>query len=266
MHTAFQEGSRRAALPTPERTTAPVHDPETLDDRPRLGARERAAATPGRLGYNAWMRSIGAAVAWLALLAAGCGSSPHPAAAPAPAATAPAPPVIANTKRTCQDAAVGLQRGTRALRAPERDVVEPMRRLCVGDGWPAATIECFAQMHEGDFGRCAAPLSKPERQRLFDRISDGENERIAVASALVQLSTLQVGIAECDRFIETVAHVLVCDSMALDVRAQLATETADFWSLPTSGLPADAQLRMAEVCGKSTAALKQHAVDAGCAP
>jgi hypothetical protein len=59
--------------------------------------------------------------------------------------------------------------------------------------------------------------------------------------------------------------VLVCDAMTIEVRAQLGAETADFWSLPTSGLPADAQLRMADVCVRSTAALEQQAADAGCA-
>ena len=49
-------------------------------------------------------------------------------------------------------------------------------------------------------------------------------------------------------------------------RAQLGTETADFWALPKSGLPADAQLRMADVCGRSTTFLEQQAVEAGCAP
>jgi hypothetical protein len=60
--------------------------------------------------------------------------------------------------------------------------------------------------------------------------------------------------------------VLVCDAMAIEVRAQLGVETADFWSLPTSGLPAEAQLRMADVCERSAAALAQQAAGAGCAP
>jgi hypothetical protein len=197
------------------------------------------------------------------LLVAGCGS----AAPPAPRPVAPAPPVpIEDSMRACQDAAAGLERGTRGLRAPEVSVLGSMRTLCVDDAWPAATIECFAQMREGDFGRCAAALPKTPRQRLFDRVGGGASDRIAVASALVKLSMMQVGIPECDQFVERVAHVLVCDAMAIEVRAQLGTETADFWSLPTSGLPADAQLRMADVCGRSTAALDQQAVDAGCAP
>ena len=211
------------------------------------------------------MRSIHAAVA---LLAAGCGSAAAPRPAPVPpAAPAPVPPVpIADTTRACQDAAAGLERGTRGLRPPESSVLESMRALCVGDAWAAAAIECFAGMQEGGFGRCAAGLPARARQRLFERIGGGASDRVAIASALVKLSALQVGIPECDRFVETVAQVLVCDAMAIEVRAQLGTETADFWSLPTAGLPADAQLRMADVCGRSTAALAQQAADAGCTP
>jgi hypothetical protein len=213
------------------------------------------------------MRSIGTAVA---LLVAGCGGAaapPRETAPQAPAAPTPVPTAEAvDMAGACREAAVGLERGTRGLRPPERSVLEPTRRLCVDDGWPAATIECFAQMSEGDFGRCAAALPKAPRQRLFERIGGGAGDRVAVASALVKLSTLQVGIAECDQFVEVVAHVLVCDAMAIELRAQLGAETADFWSLPTSGLPADAQLRMADVCGRSTAALTQQAADAGCTP
>jgi len=145
-------------------------------------------------------------------------------------------------------------------------VLEPVRRLCVDDRWPAAAVGCFAAMSEGDFGRCAAGLPKVPRRRLLERIAGGVGDRVAVVEALTRLATLQVGIAECDRFVAVVARVLVCDTMALEVRAQLGTETADFWSLPTSGLPADAQLRMADVCGRSTQALEQQAADAGCTP
>jgi len=233
----------------------------------------RAPADRARLGYNAWMSASGpgrAGWTWIvALIAVGCGSAAAPVQGPsthAPQRVAPVPVPVDEAIRGCQEAAVGLERGTRSLRPPEGSVLETGRRLCVDDAWPAATIECFARMDEGDFGRCAAALPKQARQRLFDRVGGGASDRIAVASALVKLSALQLGIAECDRFVEVVAHVLVCDAMAIEVRAQLASETVDFWSLPTSGLPADAQLRMAEVCGKSTVALEQHAVGAGCAP
>jgi hypothetical protein len=208
--------------------------------------------------YNARMRAI------VALLVAGCGSAAPRPAGPPPVPAAPVP--VDETTRACADAAAGLERGTRGLRSPEVSVLDSTRMLCVDDEWPAATIECFAQMRGDDFGRCAAGLEDAPRRRLFGRIAGESSDRVAVAVALAKLSALQVGIPECDRFVARVAHVLVCESMAIEVRAQLGTETADFWSLPTSGLPADAQLRMADVCGRSTAALEQQAVDAGCAP
>ncbi|HSK01252.1 MAG TPA: hypothetical protein VK932_08430, partial [Kofleriaceae bacterium] len=184
--------------------------------------------------------------------------------APVPA---PAPPVpVADATRGCKDAAAGLERGTRGVRPPEVSVLEPMHALCVDDAWSAEAIECFAALGADGFGRCAAKLPPRRRQRLFERIGGGASDRIAIASALARLSALHVGIPECDHFIEAVAGVLVCDAMAVEVRAQLGAETADFWSLPTSGLPADAQLRMADVCGRSTAALAQQAAGAGCAP
>lgn len=216
--------------------------------------------------YNAWMRVSGCAI--VVLLAASCGGGAG--AARTETAVVSAPPVppepIDERARACKDAAAGLERGTRGLRAPEVSVLAGMHRLCTDDGWPAASVECFAQMHEGDFGRCAAGLPARARQRLFERIGGGAADRVAVASALARLSGLQVGIPECDRFVEAVAQVLVCDAIAIEVRAQLGAETANFWSLPKSGLPADAQLRMADVCDRSTAALAQQAADAGCAP
>lgn len=215
--------------------------------------------------YNAWMRASGCAI--VVLLAASCGGGAGAARTETAAPAVPAPPVPAeDTTRACKDAAAGLERGTRGLRSPEVSVLAPMHRLCTDDGWPAASVECFAGMHEGDFGRCAAGLPARARQRLFEQIAGGATDRVAVASALARLSGLQVGIPECDRFVEAVAQVLVCDAMAIEVRAQLGAETADFWSLPKSGLPADAQLRMADVCDRSTAALAQQAADAGCAP
>lgn len=219
---------------------------------------------------GAWLTAGWLAAGWLA---AGCGSAAappprEPAVAPAPAgAASPAPPVPGDDLlRGCKEAAVGLERGTKSLRPPEDSVLEPMRALCVKDAWPGATVECFAKMNEGDFGRCATALPVPARRRLFERVGGGSSDGVAVASALAKLSVLQVGIAECDQFVAAVAQVLICDAMAIEVRAQLGTETADFWSLPTSGLPADAQLRMADVCGRSTLALEQQAAGAGCTP
>jgi hypothetical protein len=189
---------------------------------------------------------------------AACSSAPPPA---------PAPPVpIANATRGCREAATGLERGTRGIRAPEETVLGAMRQQCIDDAWPATAIDCFATMDEGDLGRCAALVPEPSRERMFAALGGGAQDRTAVAIALAKLSILKVGIAECDQFVSTVSHLLVCDAMPIDQRAQLGAETADFWSLPTTGLPADAQRRMADVCGKSLASLQQQAVTAGCMP
>lgn len=178
----------------------------------------------------------------------------------------PAPPVpIGNPTRGCSEAAAGLERGTRGIRAPDSSVLGPMREQCTADTWPATAIDCFATMAEGDLGRCAAMVPEPARDRLFRELGGG-SDRTTIAIALAKLSMLKVGVAECDRFVSTVARLLTCDAMPLDQRAQLGVETADFWSLPTTGLPADAERRMGEVCGKSLATLQQQAVTAGCMP
>jgi hypothetical protein len=52
--------------------------------------------------------------------------------------------------------------------------------------------------------------------------------------------------------------------MPVDKRAQLGTETADFWDLPTHGLPEDAQRRMGAACGASLAQLEEQARGVGC--
>jgi hypothetical protein len=179
----------------------------------------------------------------------------------------PAPPVpISNETRGCGEAAAGLERGTRGIRPPDVPVLGTMRSHCQDDAWPAAAIDCFATMTEGDLGRCAALVPDQPRERMFAALGGGYQDRTAVAIALAKLSTLKVGIAECDRFVSAVAHLLVCDAMPIEQRAQLGAETADFWSLPTSGLPADAQRKMTEVCGRSLASLQQQAVGAGCMP
>lgn len=212
------------------------------------------------------MRSIAAALGLVLVPVAACGPGAKPAPAPPVPVQAQAPAPADDHARGCAEAAAGLERGTRGLRDPEASVLAPMRARCIDDGWSPAAMECFGRMTEGDLGRCAGLLPPRARERMFDQVGGGARDRVAVAVALAKLSALKVGIPECDRFVEAVARVLVCDRMAIEVRAQLGTETADFWALPKSGLPADAQLRMADVCGRSTAVLEQQAVEAGCTP
>lgn len=164
------------------------------------------------------------------------------------------------------EAAAGLERNTRDVRAPESSVLAPMRARCIEDGWSAAAIECFATMQEGGLGPCAAKLGKDDRERMFGALGGNGNDATAIAVARAKLATLKVGVPECERFVTTVANVINCEGLALDVRVQLGNETADFWSLPTSGLAPDAAARMAAVCSQSLAALQQRAAEAGCMP
>jgi len=189
---------------------------------------------------------------------AACGSA-------APATHAPAP-VIANVTRTCAEAAAGLERSTVSVRPPERSIIQPMREHCVSDTWSADAIACFAEMKEGELGRCALKLADAPRSSMLGVIAGGDNDRTVILAARARLETLTVGVDQCDRFVGAVAAVLACEAMPAADRAKLGTETADFWDLPTSGLSVDAQRRMNQVCGDSLAALQQQATGAGCAP
>jgi hypothetical protein len=192
------------------------------------------------------------------VFAIGCG---------APARTSrPAAPMIGNAAHTCTDAAMGLERATRGVRAPETRVFDGMRARCTDSAWSVPAIDCFATMREGELDRCARVLPDPAREAMFGVLAGGDTHRTAIAMARARLETLAVGIAECDRFVSTVAVVLTCERMPIDTRAELGTETAEFWDLPTHGLPAEAQRRMAVACGESLAALQQQAIGAGCMP
>ncbi len=193
----------------------------------------------------------------------GCGTpqSAGPPAPPVPTNIAAPPPA-----RSCNEAAAGLERGTRSVRDPDVSVLGEMRARCVEDAWSAAAIECFAVMKEDDLGRCAGELASAPRDRLFTTLGGGFDDRTAIAIAQARLGNLKVGITECDRFVTGVARALGCEQMDLETRAALGNETADFWSLPTTNLPADASRRMAAVCAKSLTFLQQQVADAGCMP
>lgn len=198
---------------------------------------------------------------WFAALltVVGCGEKP-----------APAPPVptsepVAAKAPTCTDAAAAIERGTRDLREPDSSVLEVVQRQCVEAGWSAAAIACFAKLGPEDLARCSLELEPMPRDRLFSALGIGADEA-TLAIARARLAALQVGIPECDRFVGAVGAVLACEGMPIATRAQLGAETADFWSLPTAKLSADARARMGSVCARSLAALEQQAVDAGCKP
>ncbi|HEY1812506.1 MAG TPA: hypothetical protein VGG74_09185 [Kofleriaceae bacterium] len=168
---------------------------------------------------------------------------------------------------TCTEAALGLEHGSVDVRAPETTVLDVMRTHCADDAWSAAAIECFATMRPGDLARCAAQLSEGASDHLMasfvpgdDRadlpIGDGEAAR-TVADAQSSLASLQVNIAECDRFIDSVRGVLACESIPIGKRAELGLEASDMWSLPTQGLPADIVQRMANTCTAQLAELEK---------
>jgi hypothetical protein len=226
----------------------------------------------------------------LGLLAAGCGGgtssgrSASSAQAPAPlrgggalrVRLAPEASAQAPTGRGCSEAAVGFEMGTRGIRAPESSVLMAIRERCLIDAWPAAAIECFATMSEGELGRCAGSLPMKARDRMFAALgsgghgADGDGDAISgelsLAISAAKIEGLRVGVAECEAFLTAVRRALVCRAMAMETRVALGAETADFWSLPSAGLPPEAQQKMALVCRKSLVALEEEIVSVGCMP
>jgi hypothetical protein len=179
----------------------------------------------------------------------------------------PAPPVpTEGAARSCNDAAAGIEKGTRGIREPEVSVLGPMRAACTESHWSAAAIECFTKMTEDDLGKCAGLLDAKQRDKLFGALGGSYNDRTAIAIAVARLANVKVGIQACDKFVTAVAGALTCEGMPLATRVQLGNETADFWSLPTTRLSADAINRMTTVCNESLATLEHQSQAAGCKP
>lgn len=197
----------------------------------------------------------------LVLVTVGCAARSTPPPPPAP----PVPMTLASDlHRTCSDAAAGLERATVGLRAPDRSILATVRARCVEDTWTAAAVECFSAMTGDDLGACAAKLDRRPREALFAVLGDVETDKASVTLVLARLASLRVGIATCDQFVVAVSNVMRCEQLPLDTRVQLGSETADFWSLPTTGLPEDAQAKMEAACGESLAALERESSTAGC--
>ena len=196
-------------------------------------------------------------IALLACLAA-CST---PAVRPTPVAPAEplAPP---KASHNCSDAAVGLERATKGVRAPDTTVFEAMRGRCTDDAWPLAAIECFAMMKEGEVARCARELHDGVRERMFGVLTGG-NDRGSLALTRARLDSMTLPVAACDQFVKSVSAVMACDRMPIETRLELGNDTADFWDLPEQ-LPADAEQRISTACGQSLSALQQHAAVAGC--
>lgn len=178
---------------------------------------------------------------------------------------------VAHHAWTCTEAALGLERGSVDVRSPETSVLQVMRAHCTDDRWPDFAIECFATMRPGDLGHCAAQLPDGPRDRLLAELVPGDLDREdatealggdaqatrTVANAEAELASLQVNIAECDRFIGAVRNVLACDAMPIGSRAELALEASDVWSLPTHDLPPEIVARMSAACTAQLAELQK---------
>ena len=173
---------------------------------------------------------------------------------------------IENTTRGCNEAAAGLERATRGIRPPEESILSPTQRLCIDDAWSPAAIDCFATMTVDDLGACAGQVDAKDREALFGLIGGDARDQNGLTIIVARLANLKVGIAECDRFVSTVATAMSCERLPLDQRHELGNETADFWSLPTKNLPPDAVARMVKACGESLDALQQQIVAVGCMP
>ncbi len=165
---------------------------------------------------------------------------------------------------TCSAAAAGLEHATRDVRAPDSSILAEMRQRCGDDHWPDAARDCFAKMDQGDLGRCARTLPDEPRNHMFAVLRGAQDDRAQLVIVRARLQTLEVGVGTCNEFVTAVTSALSCEQLPLDKRVQLGNETADFWDLPTHGLPEDAQKRMTAACGTSLAELQQAAQDAGC--
>ena len=179
-----------------------------------------------------------------------------------PAAQQPAPPApVANATHSCSDAALGLSNATRGVRAPDHDVFDALRARCLEDVWPAASVDCFATMAEGELGKCSRGMPDAMRETIFAALAQPGGSLVVTRARLEQL---QVGVPACDEFVAAVTNVLSCERLALEDRLSLGNETADFWSLPTNRLSNEDRERIAASCGQSLASLSQHAQHAGC--
>jgi hypothetical protein len=200
----------------------------------------------------------------LVVLAA-CGSQPKP--------VPPEPPQVSSAKPpSCPDAAAALEKGTIAIRPPGSSILRSMAARCGDDGWAQQAISCFTSMSskdavDHDLGQCAGLLPLEARNRMFAAIgSDTSDGRIAISISRARLAAMSLPVPACERFVSTVANVLTCEHIALEVRVQLGNEASDFWSLPTENLPASAAREMAAICTDSLGKLQRQAQDAGCMP
>ena len=122
-------------------------------------------------------------------------------------------------------------------------------------------------MKEDDLTRCSRNLPANQRENLLATlVGNSADDTEELAAIVTKLQALQVGILNCDRFVQAVSVTMSCRGLASTARIQLGNETADFWSLPTTRLSIEDRAKMAAACGESLEALQQQATDVGCMP
>ncbi len=204
------------------------------------------------------------------LVLAGCGPS---AATPAPQTPAPAVPIstpLVEMATSCTDAAFGIDRISKDLRAPEEEIIPAMRARCQQDEWSQHAINCFAALAsdeaESDLAVCVGRLPIEQRASLLGEIKGAQPDQTAeLAEVVAKLGALQVGIASCDRFVAAVAKMMDCESLGADARIQLGTETIEAWNLPMHKVSLQDKAKLAGACTQSLASLERHATDLSCA-
>ncbi len=200
------------------------------------------------------------------LVACGGGSTTRPTQSGPPPQASPGitDTVTFEEEHTCADAAASMEAATVAIRRPGESLLSPMTARCAEDVWPVAAISCFAKMKPEDLGTCARHLPRAARDAMFAVLGGLQADGTSVAIVAARLASLRVGVPSCDEFVTAVAELMSCDRMPLETRVQLGAETADFWSLPTSGLSAEMQTRMGTACDESLVALARERTSAGC--
>jgi hypothetical protein len=178
---------------------------------------------------------------------------PQPPPSSAPATS------IARPAHSCSDAAHGLGGATRGVRDPESPIIDELAARCASDGWPADARDCFAVMREGELERCAGKLSPDLSTALLALLG----EQTSLEQARAQLASITVGIVPCDAYLAAVRKALDCNRLAVDVRAQLGAEEANFWSIPMGRLDAAGKQQIAERCVRGLEQLRA-AVDGLC--
>ena len=114
---------------------------------------------------------------------------------------------------------------------------------------------------------CTRLVLPMDREKLIATlVGNASDEGEELAAIVSKLQALQVGILNCDRFVQAVTVTMSCKGLEPSARIALGNETADFWSLPTTRLSIQDRARMAAACGESLQALQQQSVVVGCMP